>query len=350
MMTALKNGNPHIIGEYEGHEKGPLLICMAGMHGNEPAGVEALKIIFHLLEKEPVSNPDFFFKGKIVGLLGNVEAYKRGQRNTVKDLNRQWTPENIKRILDNRQNGLHSEDKEMKELLATLKEAVESYRPDSIVLLDLHTTSAHGGIFAIATDDPESIRIAVELHAPVITGMLRGIHGTTLHFFSKENFNILDALKMADENGLDNSGKPPFDLSGTAITGVAFEAGQHDDPLSVNRCIAAIINCMRSIGIVSSNDVENRHDVLLQEYSKDLPKIAELIEVHHIGPLDEFKMLPGYKNFQPVHRGEALAKDRHGIIQSTEDGLILMPLYQPQGSDGFFLIKEVNGGAVVSDQ
>ncbi len=298
---------------------------MAGMHGNEPAGVEALEIIFQLLLKEPISNPDFYYKGKIIGLLGNVEAYRNGRRNTIRDLNRQWTLNNVKRLLKTQENGIHSEDREMKELLGILKEEITTYQPESVILLDLHTTSAEGGIFSIATDDPESIRIAVELNAPVITGMLQGIQGTTLHFFTEANFSYLNLGNAYPRK----------------VTGVAFEAGQHNDHLSVNRCIAAIINCMRSVGSVSANDVENRHDRLLREFSKDLPKIAALIKVHPIGPLDEFKMLPGYRNFQPVQQGEHLANDRHGTIESPEDSLILMPLYQPQGSDGFFLIKEV---------
>ena len=294
------------------------------MHGNEPAGVEALKIIFQLLEKEPISNPDFFYKGKIIGLLGNAKAFQKGKRHSIKDLNRQWSMDNIDRLRKLPIEEAHSEDREMKELLDVIADQVTSYQPERIIMLDLHTTSASGGIFSIATNDPESIRIAVELHAPVITGMLRGIKGTTLHFFSKENL-----LSIAPEAKFIKH-----------VTGVAFEAGQHNDPLSVNRCIASIINCMRSVGSVMAENVENRHDKLLQEYSKDLPKIATLIKVHSIGLLDEFKMLPNFKNFQPVRQGEHLANDRHGAILSPEDSLILMPLYQPQGSDGFFLIKE----------
>lgn len=324
---AKKIGEEHIIGEYEGHEKGPLIICLAGMHGNEPAGVEALKIIFNLLEKEPVSNPGFYYKGKIVGLLGNLRAFNEKKRHAVKDLNRQWTTKNIRRLKKLHAEDLFFEDREMKELMDVIVEVIEGYRPESIVLLDLHTTSAGGGIFSIATDDPESVRIALELNVPVITGMLKGIHGTTLHFFNKENIRSL----------------VPDLPESVAVTAVAFEAGQHEDPLSVNRCIAAIINCMRSIESVAPNDVENRHDKLLQEYSKDLPKIAALKKVHSIGLLDEFKMLPGYKNFQSIKKGEHLANDRHGPILAPEDGLILMPLYQPQGSDGFFLIKEKSG-------
>ncbi len=298
---------------------------MAGMHGNEPAGVMALEIIFQLLEKEPRSNPDFHYKGKIIGLLGNTQAFQSGRRHTTKDLNRLWTMPHVRRVRKVHAEDLQGENREMKEILDILEDQISSYQPERIVLLDLHTTSAGGGIFSIATDEAESIRIAIELHAPVITGMLKGIQGTTLHFFNNENLRTLVP---------ELSPKVP-------VTGVAFEAGQHDDPLSVNRCIASIINCMRSVGSVNPEHVENRHDKLLQEYSKDLPKVAELVKVHNIGPLDEFSMLPGYHNFQPIYRGEHLANDRHGPILAPEDGLILMPLYQPQGSDGFFLIKEV---------
>jgi hypothetical protein len=36
-----------------------------------------------------------------------------------------------------------------------------------------------------------------------------------------------------------------------------------------------------------------------------------------------------------------LARDRHGDIRAPEAGLMLMPLYQSQGTDGFFLVREV---------
>ncbi len=299
-----------------GQEPGPLFICTAGMHGNEPAGVLALETVFALLDREPLVNPDFQYRGRFIGLVGNIRAYAEGKRFMVKDLNRQWTLENIQRIRASDASALDSEDLEVLELLEAVEAEIAECQPERVVLLDLHTTSASGGIFAIATDDPESIRIASGLHAPVVTGLLRGIHGTTLHYFTQENFH-------------------------TPVAAAAFEAGQHDDPVSVNRTIAAIINCMRSIGSVRPEDVENRHDEILVEYSKNLPKIADLIKVHSIRAGDDFEMRPGYRNFQPVVKGELLAQDRHGDIHSPADALILMPLYQPQGSDGFFLVKKV---------
>jgi hypothetical protein len=63
--------------------------------------------------------------------------------------------------------------------------------------------------------------------------------------------------------------------------------------------------------------------------------------VHLIQPGDGFAMRPGYRNFQKVKKGEHLADDHKGPIVSSIDGLVLMPLYQSQGSNGFFLVREV---------
>ena len=87
-----------IIGRYTGEENGPLLICFGGIHGNERAGVRALDLVFKMLEVEPITNPDFYFKGRILGVRGNVQALKAGKRYLTKDLNRQWTPERVNQV------------------------------------------------------------------------------------------------------------------------------------------------------------------------------------------------------------------------------------------------------------
>ena len=302
-----------IIGRYTGDSRGPLLLCLAGVHGNEPAGVLALELIFSMLELEPLANPGFRFRGRIVGLLGNRQAFALGERYLERDLNRMWTSDNLRRVNRSPESDLKAEDLELKELHQVIQAEIDDYQPQQMILLDLHTTTAHGGIFSIATDHPDSLRIAVELHAPVIKGMLRGIYGTVLHYFNRDNFNF-------------------------ETIAVAFESGQHEDPLSVNRAIAGITNCLRTIGCVRSDDVENRHDELLIQYSKALPKVAELIMSHPVKPGDGFRMEPNYTNFQPVKKGELLARDKNGPILAPADACILMPLYQKRGEDGFFLV------------
>jgi len=306
-----------IIGSYSGKAKGPLLLCFGSIHGNEPAGVQALERLFKMLEVEPITNPDFQFNGKLLGLRGNLQAIRKGQRFIEKDLNRQWTSATVERILATKKAALTAEDLEIKEIIELVRAEIEAYQPERLVVLDLHTTTASGGTFVVVTDTPESIQIGTALHAPVITGLLKGIHGTLLHYFNSTNWPI-------------------------PTVAICFESGQHEEQLSVNRAIAAIINCMRTIGCVDATHIENKHDQLLRTYSKGLPAVANLLRTHKIQAQDNFVMRAGYKNFQPVQKGEVVADDKNGPISVEEDCLMLMPLYQNQGEDGFFLIKETN--------
>lgn len=307
-----------LIGKYAGKTRGPLFIAIAGMHGNEPAGVNAINLVLKMLEVEHIRNPAFDFVGKMVGFRGNLQALRKGVRYIDKDFNRLWTAENLAHVLAQDDQKLVHEDFELKHLFLAVQQAVKDYAPEEIYLIDLHTTTASGGIFSIPTEEEISKRLARALHAPVIEGFLTGIQGTTLHYFNSALFNI-------------------------PMTAVCFESGQHDEPLSVNRAVAGLINCLRSIGCVKPDDVENQHDNILIEYSKGLPKMAKLIQVHDIQPGDQFEMIPNYKNFQPVMAGEVIAKDKNGIITVKKNGLLLMPLYQSMGDDGFFIIETIEG-------
>jgi len=305
-----------IIGEYQGAEKGPLLVVFGNMHGNEPAGYKAIDLMIKMIEVEPITNPKFNFKGKIIGITGNLKAANIGVRFLDKDLNRCWYPDIEKKINNTPFEKLNAEEKEIKEILDLLKYKIEEYQPDKLYILDLHTTSSTGGIFTIVPDIKESVEIALKLNAPVILGLLKGVKGTSTEYFSKEFRNI-----------------PSVSLT--------FESGNHIDILSVNRAIAAITNLMTIIGNFESEHVENRHNILLQEFSKGLPKLSKLLYKHNIAPGDNFVMNPGYKNFQKIDKGEILANDKNGIIKSPYKGRILMPLYQKLGEDGFFIIKEI---------
>jgi len=305
-----------IIGKFEGEEKGPLLICLGAMHGNEPAGVKAIAFVLKMLEIEPIKNPDFKYKGKFIGLIGNLAAYQAHQRFLNKDLNRCFSKSQLDH-LNSIDPKLHdNEDKELLSLIEIINKEISIYKPEKLIVLDLHTTSSFGGIFTICQETPEIIEMATALHAPVVTGFLEGIKGTTLHYFKKEN-------------------------TGVDTAAITFESGQHDEPLSINRAIAGIICCMREIKAVNRSDVENIHEDMLIEYSSNLPELATLVEHHPISESDNFKMEPGFKNFQPVDEGQFIATDKEGKIKIKNAGRILMPLYQEKGEDGFFIIQDI---------
>jgi len=315
-----KNINKNrILGERVGTQYGPLLIIFAQIHGNEPAGYLGVNELFKAIDAEYDKNPKFEFCGRIVALQGNMKAAEKGVRFIDKDLNRSWIPKEVERIQNTENEAeLDSEDKEIKEILALIDYYVEECAPPRVVVLDIHTTTAFGGIFTIPAPNHEARRIGLSMHAPVLHGFLDGLKGTTLHYFCEENFD--------------------FD-----ITAVCFEAGQHNCPDSYKHAMSAIINCFKAIGGFYDKDIEHKHDVLLKERSRTLPLEAKLMHVHRISTGDDFKMKEcrTYNNFDAIEEGEVLAFDKNGETRSPHSGLILMPLYQKQGDDGFFIIQEV---------
>lgn len=312
------------------------------MHGNEPAGVHALRLLFDMLQKEPTRNPNFKFKGRLVGLIGNIQAFERRTRFIKKDLNRLLTVENIAefRKYSPKSVAKHTpqyktgsediesiaqdadtkipeylsfEDLEAIELIEAIEQQIEEYRPKRLIVLDLHTTSADGGIFSLVSNNPESRALAETLHAPVVLGMIGSVGGSTLHYFN-EHITKLPTIA------------------------VAFEAGQHDDVYSTQRAVAWLVHVLRSVGSIAACDMENRHEILLKNYSLSLPKTVQFIGSHAIKVDDDFKMFGNFSNFQLVKKGDILAQDKHGFITAPQDCRVLMPLYQAQGSDGFFLV------------
>jgi succinylglutamate desuccinylase len=67
----------------------------------------------------------------------------------------------------------------------------------------------------------------------------------------------------------------------------------------------------------------------------------EVVERRAIRPEDRFVMEPGFANLARARRGQLLARDARGEIRAPHDGLVMLPLYQGQGEDGFFWGREV---------
>ena len=79
-----------VIVRRRGSESGPLVVCVAGIHGNEPAGIHACRRVSESLEQTPTN-----FKGEWLALAGNLVALRRNRRFMDEDLNRIWSAERI---------------------------------------------------------------------------------------------------------------------------------------------------------------------------------------------------------------------------------------------------------------
>ncbi len=303
-----------VIGRYTHDMPGPMLIVIAGIHGNERAGVQAVRRVLELLKLEKDTHPEFTFSGTLAGVAGNLQALNKNVRYLKRDMNRFLIPEYIQQLRQQPYAALQDEDREIAELTEAVENLVKQHNPDRVYILDLHTTTAHDGVFCLVTSNPDSIRMGLNLKVPVIHGFMDGLPGTTMDYFTEAN-------------------------TGVPTTGVVFESGQHQEGESVDNAISATVNCLRSIGCVPARYVETRHDERLEAFASNLPGQFVLQYIHRITEDDSFVMRRGFHNYSPVKRGDWLGTDRYGAVLAECDGMLLMPLYQKQGSDGFFVIR-----------
>jgi succinylglutamate desuccinylase len=304
-----------ILHQINGKEKGPLLIIIGSIHGNEHAGIIAMNKFFKKLEDELDQNPGFYMSGRIVGLVGNLNATRQKLRFIDEDLNRMFIPERILNL--KKSDPQNTEESELKELIQVIENEINQAENQMVGILDLHTTTAEGGIFLIPAENESSIEIAKQLNAPLIHGFLNELNGTLLHYF---NGNAYQHVKLHT---------------------LCFESGQHDDPNSSELACSMIIQFFSALGGFLQEDIEDKHKLLLEDNSITLPKEAKLVYRHSIQSDDKFLMRQDkvYKNFDPIQKDEYLADDIHGKIFAPCQGFILMPLYQKKGNDGFFIIQ-----------
>ena len=178
------------IGTLRGIDPGPTFVCVAAVHGDEPAGVLALDRVFRAIEERKPR-----IKGDVVGIAGNLGALVEGRRYVATDLNRYWLDEHLERVRNGASSELTHEDRELRELLDTLDSVFERARGE-VYLIDLHTSSAAGDPFVCVGDTLRNRAFAERFGVPVIRGLEECIDGSLL-----EHVNNLGHVTMGVEAG-----------------------------------------------------------------------------------------------------------------------------------------------------
>ena len=296
-----------LLGRITGPAQGPTLLCVAGIHGNEPAGVHAVRRVLTALEDRRSE-----MTGELVALAGNLAALTSGRRYVDRDLNRAWTRSRLASLRDSSGGHQTVEDREQVELLGEI-EGVLRAAQGAVYALDLHTTSGPGGVFSVFSDSLPQRDFAARFPVPMIFGLEELVDGTLLNLLS--------------EHGL------------VALT---VETGQHEEEAAIDRAEAAVWIAVVAARLLPERLVPEASDArkLLRRSSSHLPRALEMRYKHDIADGDGFVMAPGYSNFDEVREGQVIARDGDGGVAVRESGRILMPLYQVQGEDGFFLVRE----------
>lgn len=291
-----------IIGEYDDGEKGPLLFVTGGVHGNEPSGIVAMEKIFKILEEEKPS-----IKGKIVGVSGNKEALQKDVRYIDEDLNRVWTEDNV---------SSGKKDSHEKEEMFEIIDVLENYPEKDFTkryFLDCHTTSSASEPYISVQVVNDNDEWAHRFPTYIIRGFSDIVEGCIDHYESR-----------------------------IGITGFTFEGGQHESRISKLNHEGMIWLALQEACDLNLKDLKNYPDAakMLEDKRKNR-KTFEIEYRYGLEDGDDFKMEPNFSNFQKIKKGELLAHHNGEPVYSDWDDYIFMPLYQSQGNDGFFIVKEV---------
>lgn len=296
----------HLVAEFVGDPGGPTLMAFGSIHGNEAAGAAALERVADSLKEA-----GYDLGGRVYFFRGNTRALSKGVRFIDSDLNRHWTPANVIRNLpDTAIPPQLSEDREEAELLRSVNEILATAR-DEVYAIDLHSTSAEGVPFATVGDTMRNRAFAQKFPVTILLGIEEQLEGTLL-----EHLNNLGVVTLG------------------------YEGGQHYAESTVSVHEALTWRAMVNTGIISDAEHLRLFDRVLLNATKR-PKIFEVRYRHAITSADEFEMLPGFDNFDPIARGQHLADEKNGKIWANETGVVLMPLYQKLGEDGFFIGREI---------
>lgn len=310
----------HILKLYKGRSFSPVCIILGAVHGNENAGVLALKILekkLKYLEKHSQ------LKGSIIGIKGNSEAYKKNVRFIYEDMNRLFSFEKLKTRLSN-EDPPHSELKATTKLIETIVSiaaVAANNKLSEIILLDIHTTSAQTQPFCAVASNFDSILWAKNLGVPIIRGLEEKLGGnSTVSFFNTQNLKVKTHAMI-------------------------LEVGQHESPTSVDFAVQSIIKTLRTFDFITPEGekllLEEANDsaLKLSKTEKNLPQSLEVVYRHALQNDDVFRMQPNFKSFDRVTTQTLLAHHNDEPVYAPLDAYLLMPLYQKQGDDGFFLVQ-----------
>jgi len=295
-----------------GNEDGPFVIFSAGIHGNEPSGVLALKNVFKELVKRNI-----LINGSVLAFIGNRNALNNGQRYATIDLNRLWTDDNIDKLHNQgfEKHELNPDIIEMIKIDQLIQEFQNTASGKEHYFIDLHTTSAPSVPFAVVNRNDHSIDMALKFPLPVVVNMSEYIKGTMLNYFNNQGFH-----------------------------GLVFEAGQHDDPFSITKHEAIVWLVLAESGAIPKESIPdyNAKFELLNGLSDDPHKLFQIIHREAIDGGDKLEIKPGFVNFQAIESLDFIGSKNSEELHAPKSGRMFMPLYQSKGTDGYFIVERIS--------
>lgn len=288
--------------QYRSLVRGPRLIVLGAVHGNEVCGVHAIRRVAAELAAGSLA----ITRGTLTLVpIANPVAHARGQREGDRNLNRDFRPVVSPET---------AEDRITNHLAPLLAE--------NDVLLDLHSFASQGEAFVfIGPSDNEGelepfAQAAREEALASVLGPRRVVHGWMAAF----------AAGVAARKGTGTAGSPINDSVAYGIgtteymrsrggCAVTLECGNHADPQAPEVAYQAIHRALAHLGLIDRP----------APVSSGAKEVIELHQVHdRRDPADAFART--WRSFDRVSRGQTIATRADGqALNAPEDGYIVFP-------------------------
>ncbi len=294
-----------IIGRIDGALPGPCLVFFAGIHGNEPSGIFALKQVIEELRQNTVS-----FSGSLIAISGNLWALERGERFQVTDLNRLWLDESIKALENGTFTPKHEDEKQQKEIYDVLSSILKTEK-GPFYFFDLHTTSGDTIPFITVNDSLLNRQFTRQYPVPLILGIEEHLNGPLLSYINELGY-----------------------------VSFGFEGGQHNSMQAIeNHKIFTYLSLVFTDALQKDQVPFDQYMENWNRLNPDHKAFYEIYDRYEIQADEQFSMKPGFSNFQSIRKGEVLATSNGKDITAPANTTLFMPLYQAKGNDGYFLVK-----------
>tara|TARA_B100000945_G_C20427100_1_gene621197 strand:- start:7519 stop:10290 length:2772 start_codon:yes stop_codon:yes gene_type:complete len=301
--TNLISDYDRVIGNYHSNNEN-IIIFIASIHGNETSGSIALKKFF-----QEVRDSNIKMEGTVIGLIGNMAAAKNNMRYIDCDMNRIWT----NNIINSKINNHTNEKKELLMLKELIDKIIALKKKKNITIIDLHNTSSPNGVFTIVNNLREK-NLANSLKIPTINNLFSKVKGSLAAYYSDKG-----------------------------IASIVFEGGAIGDPASINNHEAGIWKILEKRNFITKNLIPKqalRNKKEMRDFSDKTTGFYEVKYIYKIKEKEDFIMNPNMQNFEKLKKGQSIARNQDGPITAPMNGYLLMPLYQKQGKEGFYIIAK----------
>lgn len=264
--------------EIIGDEAGPTSVILAGVHGDERGGVEALQKLLPTLKIE---------KGRVFLGYGNPRAIESNKRFTEANLNRMFKPDSL------------LSDAEMNSYEYTRAQFIKKYLDQADALLDIHSSFVPNSTpFIICEKNASSLVECIPVNI-VVSGFDELEPGGTDYYMNRRGG-----------------------------VGVCIECGYLDDIESANIATESILAFLEAVGNIGST----RRD--------SVPKTYFRINEVYMTKTDKFMLAKEFADFEEVQQGQLIGTDGGVPVVAQKNSIILFARNLDRINDEAFILGE----------